>query len=85
LRAALQTLREAIQPRRPYLLGLFSYADIVMASSLQAISPVADEYLRLGPATRRVWTCEPLASEFSDLCAWRDEIYAKHRNRTKSP
>jgi len=32
-----------------------------------------------GPEARAAWTDEALAVEFSDLLAWRDELYAKHR------
>jgi glutathione S-transferase len=85
LRATLERLRAALAQSSPYILGRFSYADIVMAVSLQGVSPVADEYIRLGPATRRAWTREALAAEFSDLVAWRDELYAKHRRRHGAP
>lgn len=81
IRAALFELREALSKRPLYLLGEFSYADIVMATSLQGILPVADRYLRLGPATRQAWTNAALAAEFSDLIAWRDQIYERHRGR----
>jgi glutathione S-transferase len=81
LRATLVELRAALARSSPYLLGSFSYADIIMAVLLQGVSPVADEYLRLGPATRRVWTRDALAAEFADLLPWRDELYAKHRKK----
>ncbi|HEU4409445.1 MAG TPA: glutathione S-transferase N-terminal domain-containing protein [Polyangiaceae bacterium] len=79
LRATFTKLREALAESSPYLLGGFSYADIVMATCLQAIKPVDDRYLPLGPATRKVWTRDDLAAEFSDLVAWRDGLYEKHR------
>jgi glutathione S-transferase len=79
LRSTLGTLREALSKGSEYLLGSFSYADIVMATCLQGVSPVADRYLRLRPATRRVWTNDVLATEFADLIAWRDRLYEKHR------
>jgi glutathione S-transferase len=79
LKAAFVTLREALAKSSPYLLGEFSYADIVMATCLQAVSPVDDRYLRIGPATRKVWTRPDLATEFADLVAWRDGIYERHR------
>ncbi len=66
------------EPR--HLVGAaFTWADITAATALQAIVPVDDRFLRLGPATRRVWTNQPLADEFPDLIAWRDALYAKHR------
>lgn len=81
LRATLLTLRQRLAQSSPHLLGEFSYADIVMASLLQGIAPVSDEYIRLGPAMRAVWTQPALAAEFSDLVAWRDELYARQRRR----
>lgn len=80
VRALLAELRSALGGRS-YLIGSFSYADILMASSLQGISPVADEYIPLGPATRAVWTQPELAAEFSDLVAWRDRLYEQHRRQ----
>lgn len=78
MRDALVRLREALEGGR-YLLGRFTYADIVAASFVQGFSPVADEYLRLGPGTRAAWTRPALATEFADLVQWRDELYRDHR------
>lgn len=78
-RSTLATLNLAVAKSPPYLLGFFSYADIAMATLLQAVSPVANQYIRLGPATRKVWTRADLAAEFSDLIAWRDRLYEQHR------
>lgn len=83
LRGTLERLRAALAQSSPYLLGSFSYADIVMASLLQGVSPVSGDHIRLGPATRRVWTRPELAHDFSDLVAWRDALYAKHRRAAK--
>jgi glutathione S-transferase len=79
MRATLGTLRAALAKSPPYLLGSFSYADIATATCLQGILPVADRYIRLGPATRKAWTQEELAAEHRDLIAWRDELYERHR------
>jgi len=79
LRPALDEIRRAREGGAPFLLGSFTYADIVMSTMLQAISPVDDRFLRLGPATRLVWTQAALAQEYADLIAWRDELYAKRR------
>lgn len=65
-----------------HLLGTFTYADIVMTNLLQAVTPVADELMKIGPATRRVWTHPALAREFADLVQWRDDIYRHHRRPT---
>jgi glutathione S-transferase len=79
LRSTLAALREALAKSSPYLLGAFSYADIVMATTLQGVSPVADRYIPLGPATRQTWMLEDVAAEFPDLIAWRDRLYDQHR------
>lgn len=79
LRAALLELRAARTTSSPYLLGSFSYADIVMATLLQGVAPVAEQYIRLGPGTRRAWTQPSLAAEFQDLLTWRDTLYTQHR------
>lgn len=78
LREGLQALREGLAGG-PYLLAEFSYADMIMATVIQGIAPVADEYIRIGPATRAVWTHPELATEFADLVRWRDELYATRR------
>jgi glutathione S-transferase len=59
--------------------GAFTYADIAMAAALQPVQPVADEFIRIGPATRRAWTTPELAAEFPELLAWRDRIFQGHR------
>jgi glutathione S-transferase len=79
LRSALLELRATLAKSSPYLLGAFSYADIVTAICLQGIVPVADRYLPLGPATRKAWTMPDFAEEFADLIAWRDRLYEQHR------
>jgi glutathione S-transferase len=78
LREVLDALRTALV-RSEYVLGRFSYADIIAASQLQGVVPVADRYLRLGPATRSAWTRPNLAAAYSDLIAWRDRLYERHR------
>jgi glutathione S-transferase len=79
LRAALQRLRGGLTGQSPYLEGSFSYADIAMATLLQAIVPVDDRFMRIGPGTRVVWTQPALAIEFADLVAWRDRLYESQR------
>ena len=70
---------------RTYLFDRFSYGDIIVCSLLQAVSPVADRYIRLGPAWRRAWTLPELARQFEDFLAWRDELYARHRKDRVKP
>jgi glutathione S-transferase len=79
-REGLLSLRAALASDKRHLLGdRFSYADLLMAASLQFLRPVADLYMPIGPATRRAWSNPDLAEEFADLLAWRDQLYAEHR------
>jgi glutathione S-transferase len=61
------------------ILPSFSYADVAMATVVQFLEPVANEYISIGPETRRVWRMEKLAKEFPDLIEWRDRIYSEYR------
>jgi glutathione S-transferase len=81
MRAALDELRAGLASGAGFLLGTFTYADIAMATLLQGVAPVDDRFIRLGPATRRVWTRAALAAEYADLVAWRDALYDKKRRR----
>jgi glutathione S-transferase len=76
---ALDQIRAALSGDRKYILGEFSYADVAAAVVLQFVSPVDARFIRLGPATRAIWTYPALADRFPDLVAWRDAIYAEHR------
>lgn len=78
LRDGLTALRTGLAGA-PHLLGELSYADIVMSNLLQGVLPVTHPAMKLGPATRRVWTHAALADEFADLVRWRDELYRQHR------
>ncbi len=77
LRNVLERLREALRDGRSTLLGTFSFADIAMAATMQTVKPVDHPEFRLGPATREAWTDPRLASEFAEVLAWRDRIYAQ--------
>ena len=73
---------EAFERRRSdgeYVLGTFSYADIVLATMLQAVTPVDGRFIRLGPATSKAWTLPELAERFADTLRWRDGLYERHR------
>jgi glutathione S-transferase len=70
---------EAVLDGKPHLLGDFSFADIAMSTVLQFVQPVADQYLHLGPASRRCATDESLAKRFSRAVSWRDRLYTDHR------
>jgi glutathione S-transferase len=79
VRSTLETLRAALAKSSPYLLGRFTYADIVMAIVLQNVTPVDDRYFPLEPPMRVVWTRADLAADFGDLVEWRDRLYERHR------
>lgn len=79
IRAHLGELRTALAGNQHLLGGTLSYADIVMAVSLQLVAPVDDRYVHLGPETRKCCTCDDLVREFPDLVSWRDELYRRYR------
>lgn len=76
----LRTLREALGGKRT-LGDELTYADVAMAVSLQLVAPVADDYIRIGRATRLVCTHTQIVNDFADLVKWRDDLYAAHRRR----
>lgn len=75
LRRGFDALRDGLARGGPTLLDSgFSYADIVMAVTVQLLRPLDALGSRLGPATRGVWSDESLAREYADLVAWRDRL-----------
>ena len=76
IRPALEEVRAALGGR-PHLLDGFTFADLAIAASLQAVVP--REGAPIGPATRVIWSNEALGRDFPDLLAWRDALYAKYR------
>jgi glutathione S-transferase len=74
----LDELRSALA-HADYISSTFSFADIIMATLLQGVAPVADRYVPLGQATRQVFTQPDLAARYGDLIAWRDCLYERHR------
>lgn len=64
---------------KQYVNDRFSYADILIATTLHLMAPVGDQYIRMDPIMQRAWRDDELAREFSDLISWRDELYARHR------
>lgn len=81
LRSALEEFRNALGGR-DYVYGSFTWADILLASLIQGIAPVDDRYIRLGEASRKVWSHPDLAAEFAELVSFRDTLYARHRTAT---
>ena len=76
LRPALDAVRAALGDR-VHILDRFTFADVAIASALQALRPPTRA--PIGPATRDIWTNESLAGEYGDLLTWRDAIYATRR------
>lgn len=58
---------------------------VLFATFLQGIQPVTAPHIKLKPATRAVWTCEPLLEEAAELLAWRDAVYARARSLPPRP
>ncbi len=77
-RDGLLALRQRISGRK-YVHDTFTFADVMVATTMQFVTPVPNDVIRLGPATRRAWTNETLGKEFEDLVKWRDVIYAERR------
>lgn len=78
-RGVCRELREALAGR-PHLEGdTLGAKDLLAVSFLQTVQPVQHPRMPLLPALRRAWTAAPLVSEFADLLAWRDGLYAGAR------
>jgi len=61
-----------------YLVGdAFSFADVAMSCALGFVKPHAKA--TLGPANRRVFSDDGMASEYGRLLDWRDRIVLRHR------
>lgn len=80
IRAGLERVRDLVGKKK-YVLGEFSFADILCASVVQTVDPVSDKWLVLPPATRRLWTDTSVAKDYADIVSWRDRIYEAHRPR----
>jgi len=83
IRSILEDARRALNEDR-YILTTFSIVDIMVATLLQAVTPVDDTFVSLGPATRGVWHHASLAADFPELIAWRDALYRTHRRAEAS-
>jgi glutathione S-transferase len=78
IRRGLVTMRAALGSRT-YVHGRFTYADVLIATSLNLMAPVSERFIALDPAMRLLWRDDDLAREFGDLVSWRDQLYANHR------
>lgn len=74
---ALERVRGALAGRDYLAGGRFTWADICIATSLQAVRPHAT--FPFGPATASAWANEEVAASAGDLLAWRDRVVAAHR------
>lgn len=83
LRDGLSRLRTDLG-KRDTLLPTFSFADIAMAVTMQWVQPLPTSIRPVGDSLNRVLTQPELASEFADLVAWRDRVYAKYRQAQKA-
>lgn len=64
---------------REFVFENLSFADIVIATAMQALTPVDNKYIYLGLPSRKCM-CEPeLAAKYSSLIKWRDVVYEKYR------
>lgn len=75
LRALLTRLRPRIEALPSPSRATLTAEQILLATVLQSVRPADTTHFVLGPAVRRAWTVEELASEFAGLIAWRDELY----------
>jgi glutathione S-transferase len=76
---ALENLERTLDGRSHLIGDRLSYADIAMAVTLQFVSPVAQEFVPLGDATRISCEAPSIAARFPKLLAWRDALYRAHR------
>lgn len=80
IRQTLRAARERIDTSRVPDTRTLRIEHILLATFLQGIAPVSAPHIRLGPASREVWTCTPLLDESRELLAWRDAVYASARS-----
>lgn len=76
MRPLLDEMRGLLSGRDTFLEGL-SYADIVCATALHALTPPAAPHCTWGPGMREAWTHEALAEAFADLVRYRDGVFAR--------
>lgn len=80
---ALAAAEQAVGSTTSFLLGEFSFADIALVTMLEAVEPVADTYVKRGPASRAVWRDSELAVTHARLLEWRDWVCQQHRQPRK--
>jgi glutathione S-transferase len=76
---------KATLSERQYLVGdAFTRADLTTACMLMLLRPAPDELFFMPAPVRPIYS-EPLADEFSELFAWRDQLYRRHRCEVVKP
>lgn len=64
---------------REFISDTFSFADIIIATMLQAVTPVDPKYIDLGEASSKIMREPILEEKYASLITWRDGIYARYR------
>jgi glutathione S-transferase len=64
---------------REFVFGAPTFADLVIATTLQAVRPVGKAYIDLGEASAAVMREPELEAKYPALLAWRDWLYARFR------
>jgi glutathione S-transferase len=70
---------ETALKNREFVFDTFSFADITIATMLQAVTPVDFKYIDLGEASAKIMREPVLEEKYAALIAWRDGIYARYR------
>jgi glutathione S-transferase len=79
MRALLTEVQTTIDVEHPHTRETLTAEDILVATLLHAVRPAHVSHITLGPASRRAWSSDELATEFSALLAWRDALYQSAR------
>jgi len=79
LGGVLAETRAGLAGRKYFVGDTFTFADVAVATMINAISPPDAPHLRLSAALRACWTQPALATQYADLLTWRDELYASSR------
>jgi glutathione S-transferase len=62
-----------------FVFSELSFADLLIATMLQAIKPIHAKYIKLNEASMKCMNESELASEYAPLVAWRDNLYENFR------
>lgn len=82
---ALQTVTDALERSGGvFLLGEFTFADMIAATFLTMIRPAEGRWAKLTRAEHEAWTHPELAAKYEDLLHWRDALYDRLRGEHAS-